>query len=251
MCEKIRILRTDEIECRVQQVTQSGVILLLYKDARCDMSILDEVYTPFGWQRSHEFINGKEYCTVSIFDTEKKQWISKADCGTESNTEKEKGQASDAFKRACVNWGIGRELYTRIFIFIQCPTVKNGNRYEMKNKFEKYHVSSIKTDAKAKKILQVEIADSSNNVVFKWDNKNPPKTESPQLDEPKEYRCCDCNKEFEDFTGKDGKSYTGGQAYHIAERYSDDSKARCQACRKKYREAKKNEQSNSNGAVGA
>ncbi|WP_353096188.1 hypothetical protein [Tissierella praeacuta] len=114
----IRLLKEDEIECRVQSIKEKGLILLLYKDARCDMKILDETFGIFGWQRKHELINGNLFCTVSIYDKEKQQWIDKQDVGTESYTEKEKGQASDSFKRACFNIGVGRELYTAPFIWI-------------------------------------------------------------------------------------------------------------------------------------
>ena len=108
----IRLLRADEIECRVGMINEKGLSLLLYKDARVDMKILDEVYGPFNWQRKHEMIGGNLYCTVSIWDKEKQQWVSKMDVGTKSNTEQEKGEASDSFKRACFSHGIGRELYT-------------------------------------------------------------------------------------------------------------------------------------------
>lgn len=111
-----RTLRSDEIDVRVAQVTQSGAQLLLYKDARCDMTILDETVGPMGWQRIHNRENAN--CTVLIYDEDKKEWIGKEDTGTESNTEAAKGLASDSFKRACVNWGIGRELYTAPFIWI-------------------------------------------------------------------------------------------------------------------------------------
>ena len=115
----MRDLRADEIELRIQQVLPEGLILLFYKNARTDMDILDELYTPTGWQRSHTFKDGKLYCAVSVRDKETGEWITKEDVGTESNTEAEKGQASDAFKRACVNWGIGRELYTAPFTWIK------------------------------------------------------------------------------------------------------------------------------------
>lgn len=111
-----RHLRADEIECRVHSVKANGLVLLLYKDARCDMNILDETVGAYNWERSHARDNAN--CTVSIYDVEKKEWISKEDTGTESNTEAEKGLASDSFKRACVNWGIGRELYSSPFIWI-------------------------------------------------------------------------------------------------------------------------------------
>ena len=119
-----RRLRADEIEIRAAQIAQNkaGAVyasLLLYTDARVDQKLLDEVFTPMGWQRSHEVIDGRLYCTVSVWDEKKGVWVSKQDVGTESNTEKEKGQASDSFKRACFNWGIGRELYTAPNIYIK------------------------------------------------------------------------------------------------------------------------------------
>ena len=118
----IRLLRADEIECRVSTISQKGLSLLLFKDARVDKRILDEAFTPFGWKRTHQSIDGNLYCTVEIWDGEKGQWIAKQDVGTESRSEKEKGQASDSFKRACFNWGLGRELYTAPFIWVPAET---------------------------------------------------------------------------------------------------------------------------------
>lgn len=115
-------MRADEIDVRVKQVKENGCSLLLYKDARCDMNILDETFGPMNWQRFHSRENAN--CTVSIWDDEKKEWINKEDTGTESNTEKEKGLASDSFKRACVNVGIGRELYTAPFIWVKAEDTK-------------------------------------------------------------------------------------------------------------------------------
>lgn len=117
MCT-IRLLEPSDIEVRAQQVTEKGAVLLLYKNARVDMAILDEIFGVFGWQREHFFKDGKNYCRVSIWDKEKQAWIAKEDVGVKSNTEEDKGEASDAFKRACVNIGIGRELYTAPFILI-------------------------------------------------------------------------------------------------------------------------------------
>lgn len=105
-----RPLTADEIECRLARVTENGVQILLYKDARVDQKILDETVGPMNWQRTHSRDNAN--CTVSIWDDEKKLWVSKEDTGVESNTQAAKGLASDSFKRACFNWGIGRELYT-------------------------------------------------------------------------------------------------------------------------------------------
>lgn len=119
---EFRLLRADEIDCRVAMVQSWGISLLLYKDARCDMNILDETVGAMNWKRSHSRDNAN--CTVSLWDAEKQQWISKEDTGTESNTEKEKGLASDSFKRACFNWGIGRELYTAPAMFVRPSDLK-------------------------------------------------------------------------------------------------------------------------------
>lgn len=99
----IRLLRAEEIECRVAMINEKGLSLLLFKDARVDQKLLDETFTPFGWKRSHQVLDGNLYCTVEVWDREKNQWIGKQDVGTMSYTEKEKGQASDSFKRACFN----------------------------------------------------------------------------------------------------------------------------------------------------
>ena len=121
---EIRLLTADEIECRVGIINEKGASLLLYKDARVDQKMLDEIYGVFGWKRSHQCIDGQMFCTVEVWDVEKGQWISKQDVGTESKTEQIKGLVSDSFKRACFNIGIGRELYTAPFIWI--PASKMG-----------------------------------------------------------------------------------------------------------------------------
>lgn len=117
------LLSADDIECRIGTAKEgSGVSLLLYKDARVDMRVLDEIVGWNNWQREHKELKGNLYCGVSIWDSDKNQWITKWDCGKESNTEAEKGEASDSFKRACFNFGIGRELYTAPFIWVSGAT---------------------------------------------------------------------------------------------------------------------------------
>ena len=111
---------------RVAQVGEKGAQLLLYKDSRCDKRILDETFGIEGWRNFYQEIKGNLFCTIEIWDMLTKQWIAKSDCGVESFSEKEKGEASDAFKRAGFNIGIGRELYTKIFIFVPCKTKKNN-----------------------------------------------------------------------------------------------------------------------------
>ena len=139
----IRLLRADEIECRIGMINEKGLSLLLYKDARVDMKILDEVYGQFNWQRKHEVIGGNLYCTVSIWDDEKQQWISKMDVGTKSNTEQEKGEASDSFKRACFSHGIGRELYTAPFIWISADKTNIQRKNERYVTYDKFRVTDI------------------------------------------------------------------------------------------------------------
>ena len=103
-------LSIDQIDFRVQSINKGGyATILAYKDARVDMERLDDVVGPLGWKREHSRDNHN--CVVSIFDPEAGHWVGKEDTGTESNAEAQKGLASDSFKRACFNWGIGRELY--------------------------------------------------------------------------------------------------------------------------------------------
>lgn len=103
-------LMANQIDFRIQSINKGGyATILAYKDARVDINRLNEVCGPLGWKREH--CRDNHNCIVSIYDEVNKQWVSKEDTGTESFTEKEKGLASDSFKRACFNWGIGIELY--------------------------------------------------------------------------------------------------------------------------------------------
>lgn len=127
---EFRALTADDIEVRVQSVKQNGLVLLLYKNARVDMNILDETLGSENWQREHYECKGNLFCRVGIFANG--SWVWKSDCGTESNTEAQKGEASDSFKRACFNWGIGRELYTAPFIWVPASkcNITNGKCYD-------------------------------------------------------------------------------------------------------------------------
>ena len=194
--KKIRLLTEDEIECRVAQCGMgkygAWCTLLLYKDARVDMRILDEVYGQNNWQREHTLIGDRLYCTISIWDEEKKQWIKKQDVGTESNTEKEKGQASDSFKRAGFNVGIGRELYTAPFIRIN---LKDGEFDVKKDQYGKDRVSTYSKFNVAKithnedgSIAEVFITDEQGEVRFpkngKLKNEPAPAPQPAQTPEP-------------------------------------------------------------------
>ena len=156
---KFRKLRADEIDARIGSIRGNGLSLLLYKDARCDMNVLDETVGAFDWKRVHSRDNAN--CTVYIWDGEKKEWVGKEDTGTESNTEAEKGLASDSFKRACVNWGIGRELYTAPFIWIVNETGCNINGGKC---FDKFAVTDIDYD-KSGNISKLEIYNKTLNKV--------------------------------------------------------------------------------------
>lgn len=159
-----RTLKSNEIEVKPQIVKENGFSLLLYKNARVDMELLDEVVGPLNWQRKHSRDNAN--CIVSIYDEDKKIWVEKEDTGTESFTEKEKGLASDSFKRACFNWGIGRELYSAPSIWINESKyiTKNNNGKLVLN--SKFYVKNIEYENR--NIIHLEIIDSKNNLVFKY-----------------------------------------------------------------------------------
>ena len=146
----MRNLKPDEIEVRVGTVGAKGVTMLLYKNARVDRAMLDEEYGAMNWSCRYEEHKGNLFCSIGVYDADKKEWVWKEDCGTESQTEKQKGEASDAFKRAGFRWGIGIELYTSPFIFLPVatePDPYNKGKYKMVNKYELngIYVSEIKT----------------------------------------------------------------------------------------------------------
>lgn len=169
----MRPLRADEIEVRVGQVFEKGVSMLLYKNARTDMQILDETYGANMWQCDYKEVKGNLYCGIAVWDS---IWVWKWDCGTESNTEKEKGEASDAFKRAGFRWGIGRELYTAPRIWLTVATVPNGKggfRLNNPRELNGIYVSKINTEEVngRLKITELELSQKAQNramVVYKW-----------------------------------------------------------------------------------
>lgn len=169
---EIRKLKASEIECRVGTINEKGCSLLLYKDARCDMRILDETFGAMKWKRSHEIIDGNLYCTVSVL-SDVGEWVSKQDVGVESFTEKEKGQASDSFKRACVNWGIGRELYTSPFIWVNHADKEIYQKNGKYQTYQSYHVTEIGYNAEGE-INALAIADSKGNERYRYGRKQTP-----------------------------------------------------------------------------
>lgn len=227
---KFRLLRADEIDVRIGNTNKekNKANLLLYKDARCDMNVLDETVGPFNWQRSHNRDNAN--CVVSIWDEDKKQWISKEDTGTESKTEAEKGLASDSFKRACFNWGIGRELYSAPQIWVP---------YDPKV-YERYSVAEIGYNEK-REISRLAIANKTGNIIFKYGSttaKNEPPKVTPAPDdvnmtpEPIEdaaFPICEmCGKPIREITTGKGKIIPAEQ---VAQMTKDKYKAcLCSAC---------------------
>lgn len=173
----IRTLKNSEIECRIQNLKEFGKkevagIFLLYKNSRVDMRILDEIFGIFGWERSHKLIDNQLFCTVRIYDKEKNMWISKEDIGVESLSEKEKGRASDSFKRCCVNIGIGRELYTAPFIWIKLDAnevQEQNGKYRLKSSV-KFRVKEIEYSTN-REIIKLIIEDAKGNVRFTYEEK--------------------------------------------------------------------------------
>lgn len=190
---RFRNLTADEIDCRVGQAgkTSAGAwaTLLLYKDARVDMTLLDEMFGPYGWQREHKELKNVMYCGVSLRDPGTGEWITKWDAGAESNTEAEKGEASDSFKRACVNWGLGRELYTGPVIFINLKEDEyKADGYNIKvNKNVKFFVKDISI-SDDKKITVLTIVDRTGTERFTWKTGAKPSTKKaaaqPKAEQP-------------------------------------------------------------------
>ena len=167
-----RLLNADEIEIRRGRNFKNGnVELLCYKTARTDMNLLDEVYGVDGWAKDYKELNGTIYCGVAIYSKERNAWLWKWDCGSEGNFEKEKSQASDAFKRACFNIGLGRELYSAPRIVVT-----------PESDYTTYYVQEIGYDENSK-INNLVIVDNKGNVVFNFVNgKVKPVEEADRVD---------------------------------------------------------------------
>lgn len=175
--EQFRDLRADEIDCRVSTFKDSYLTLLLYKDARVDQNILDEQVGAENWQREHRELKNNIYCGISIWNKEEKHWVTKWDCGKESFSEAEKGEASDSFKRAGFNWGIGRELYTAPFITIPLVDKSNKANYEVKLKgnkkttYTKFYVEKIQITNKEITGLAIKNDKGKRVFVYKKEGK--------------------------------------------------------------------------------
>lgn len=173
----IPLLTAKDVELRVAQISgnvnKAYVSLLVYKDARVDMRILDEVFGQNNWQRHHKMIGDNLYCTISVWDEEKGIWIEKEDVGTESFTEAQKGQASDSFKRAGFNWGIGRELYNapRIFFPLKNGEAKEGRNGKLQT-YEKFTVSEMIYDKQQQEFTVFTVVDKNGNVRFSLGNRH-------------------------------------------------------------------------------
>lgn len=165
----IRLLKAEEIDVRVGAIYEKGITLLLYKDARVDMNILDETYGPMNWKRKHVMYGDAMFCEVLIKDESTGKWVSKMDLGTPSFSEPLKGASSDAFKRACTNWGIGRELYTSPFIWIPIDKVevKEGDKGKKIVK-DSFIVQTIQYDEKKRCITGLVICNQKSQVVFQY-----------------------------------------------------------------------------------
>lgn len=180
--KEVRLLKPNEIDCRVATINEKGLSLLLYKDARVDMAILDETFGKENWKRTHEIINGNLFCNIEVWNKEIGEWIKKQDVGTESYTEKEKGQASDSFKRAGFNWGIGRELYTAPFIWIKPRDAKEIFK-NSKGSFATYTKFTVKEIGynENNEISKLIIIDEKGKVRFNLNNKTEEKQHREKL----------------------------------------------------------------------
>lgn len=175
-----RPLEISDVDFRVQSINNGGyATILAYKDARVDMNRLDEVLGPLGWQRDYKLIDGKLFCGVGVFNNHTNSWIWKWDVGTESNTEAEKGQASDAFKRACFNLGIGRELYSYPVISVKLKAdewekePRPRQTYNLKIKEWRWY-SEFDDNGR---ISFLAAKDQNGEVRFKWGTMKPKNVE--------------------------------------------------------------------------
>ena len=125
-------------------------------------------------------IDGNLYCTVEILNKDTGEWIAKQDVGTTGYTEKEKSKASDSFKRACFNWGIGRELYSAPFIRIPSgkAIIQMKEDTDRKKRYycnDRFSVSSIGYNA-AREMDSLVVVNEKGQEVYTMKQKDNPGT---------------------------------------------------------------------------
>lgn len=170
MEKKFRLLKAEEIEVKLKQTTEKGAVALVYKTSRVDMDILDETVGAENWADDYKEIHGNLYCGIGIRASKDEPFVWKWDCGVESREDagnEKKGEASDAFKRAGVKWGIGRELYTAPFIFLHIPTQKSGNRYRPTDPYARFDVAEVAYDS-SRRISRLLVVDERGKTVFSY-----------------------------------------------------------------------------------
>lgn len=170
---KIPLLKAEDIEVKIKQVTKAGALALIYKTARTDRKYLNMVYGPMNWTSDYKVIKDNLYCGIGVREDADHDFVWKWDCGIESRSDEDgnekKGEASDAFKRGGFQWGIGEELYTAPMIWLKVKTVQDGNKWVLENRYAKYEVSNIEYDEKERRIIKLTIANSESHVtVFDW-----------------------------------------------------------------------------------
>ena len=237
--EKFRLLKADEIECKVKKVTEKGAILLLYKTARTDMDLLDETVGPENWTDRYEEIKGNLYCEIGIWNDERKEWVWKQDCGIESREDGEgnekKGEASDAFKRAGFRWGIGRELYTAPFIWIPSDKVKIDSKDGKFRTNDSFFVSYIGYDEN-RRINALNIRNEKQNIVAFSMGYGAAKPAQPKKTDPPKLTCDECSKVIIGYKSANGKEVTPEK--HIAYTKKEYGKTLCLECARKAKAAK-------------
>jgi len=261
-----RTLRADEIECRINQISDKRLTLLLYKTARTDATLLDETVGPARWENDFKLVDGVLYCGIGVDYNENGRFVWKWDAGVESNTEAEKGRASDAFKRAGFKHGIGRALYTApdVTIFANNPAVTieadkfKKDRWVCYDRFEvaeiaydeNEHISRLVIAANGKPCYEWVAGKTASKKFSEKKAKDAPKVEgkpkpadafaelADKVDEffgDKVELCEECNKTIEDTT-INGKTYKKGDiVYGTRKKYA---KTLCMECALKHKEEK-------------
>lgn len=224
--KKFRLLRPDEIECRVQKCSEKGVSLLLYKTARTDADLLDETVGAENWENDFKLVDGVLYGGLGVNYGNGLVW--KWDAGTESNTEAEKGRASDAFKRAGFKHGIGRELYSAPFVWVSAADCRKLKK-DQKGRWvcnDNFMVATIEYDEQER--IAALVITSGGTVVYELGGKRKPEPAE------KKFYCADCGAEIVPVALKT-KTYTAEQWTVGTER--EFGRPLCRACRNQARKA--------------
>lgn len=154
--------RVSRVDNKNAPMTKANMVA--YIDARDVQERLDK-YCIYGWTNEYYEHKGNLFCRIGIRFSEGGEFEFRSDVGKPSNTDKEKGESSDAFKRAAVMWGVNRDAYkvgeikidAKLYNGKHYPCMPDGKFLKGKDAINKYCNEVSKRDVEDFEVEQEEV----------------------------------------------------------------------------------------------